>query len=184
MSKFEMVNPGWEWSDRYTFSPAVRKGNLLFISGMTGTDESGKLVGPDIASQTRQIYRKLEQILKAAGSSFDDVVKTTEFITTTERYWETAAIRREFMENGFSAATGVIIKGILRDGALIELDAIAVLDEPRRPAARARKRAPARKAAAKKAPARKRAAKRPAGKKTARKAPARKAPARKRAARR
>ena len=193
MPKFEVVNPGWEWSDRYTFSPAVRKGNLLFISGMTGTDESGRLVGPDIASQTRQIYRKLDQILKAAGSSFDDVVKTTEFITTTERYRETAAVRREFMKNGFSAATGVIIKGILRDGALIEIDAIAVLDEPRRPAARARKRAPARKAAAekgrarksaaKRAPARKRAAKRTAAKKTARKAPARKAPARKAPAR-
>jgi hypothetical protein len=36
-----MIDPGWSYSTRYTFSPAVRKGNLLFISGLTATDEGG-----------------------------------------------------------------------------------------------------------------------------------------------
>ena len=128
MATLEVVNPGWEWSPKYTFSPAVRKGNLLFISGMTGTDESGELAGPDMESQTRQIFKKMDQILKAAGGSFDDVVQTTDYITTTEGYRVTADVRREYMKNGFSAATGVIVAGLLRDGALIEIDAVAVLD--------------------------------------------------------
>jgi len=128
MAKFEVVNPGREWSPKYTFSPAVRKGNMLFISGMTGTGEDGELVGPDMESQTRQIFMKMDQVLKEAGGSFDDVVQTTDYITTTEGYRSTADVRREFMKGGFSAATGVIVAGLLRDGALIEIDAVAVLD--------------------------------------------------------
>ena len=128
MAKLEVVNPGWDWSPKRTFSPAVRKGNLLFISGMTATDENGELVGTDIASQARHIFKKMEELLKAAGGSFDDIVQTTDYITTTEGYRETAEVRREFMTGGFSAATGVIVAGLLRPGALIEIDAIAVLD--------------------------------------------------------
>jgi hypothetical protein len=42
MPKLEIIDPGWSYSHRYTFSPAVRKGHLLFISGLTATDEGGK----------------------------------------------------------------------------------------------------------------------------------------------
>jgi enamine deaminase RidA (YjgF/YER057c/UK114 family) len=45
MPNLETVNPGWSRYEHYTFSPAARKGNLLFISGLTATDEAGNLVG-------------------------------------------------------------------------------------------------------------------------------------------
>jgi enamine deaminase RidA (YjgF/YER057c/UK114 family) len=103
---------------------------MLFISGMTAGDPlTGKLVGEgDIAAQTRYIYKKMEEVLKAAGASFDDVVKTVDYITTMDNYKETAKIRREFFKNGFPAATGFVVKRLLREGALIEIDAVAVLD--------------------------------------------------------
>jgi enamine deaminase RidA (YjgF/YER057c/UK114 family) len=130
MPKLEIIDPGWSYSSRYTFSPAVRKGNLLFISGLTATDEQGNLVGKgDIVAQTRQIFEKLKQILDAAGGSFADIVKTVDYIVTTEGYRETAAVRRAYFRNGFPAATGVVVKGLLRPDALIEIDAIAVLDD-------------------------------------------------------
>jgi hypothetical protein len=44
MPNLETVNPGWSRYEHYTFSPAVRKGNLLFISGLTATDEAGLLL--------------------------------------------------------------------------------------------------------------------------------------------
>jgi aminoacrylate peracid reductase len=85
MPTFEVIDPGWSYSQRYTFSPAVRKGNLLFISGLTATDECGTLVGPgDIAAQTRQLFEKIRSILDAAGGSFDGIVKTVDYIVTTE----------------------------------------------------------------------------------------------------
>jgi aminoacrylate peracid reductase len=128
----EAISPA-PWSGRYTFSPAVRSGNLLFISGTTATDERHEIVGRgDIVAQTRQIYRKFGAILAAAGGSLRDIVATTEFITTTENYRQTAEVRREiFGEPPYPAATGVIVAGLLREGALIEISAIAVLPAAR-----------------------------------------------------
>jgi len=121
---------GQPWPDRYTFSPALRVGQLLFIAGTTATDESGALVAPgDIVGQTRYIYEKFARLLQAAGAGFQHIVETTEYITTTENYRGTAAVRREFFRPPYPVATGVIVAGLLREGALIEISAVAVLDE-------------------------------------------------------
>ena len=130
MSPFDAVAAG-PWPERYTFSPAVRAGNLLFIAGTTATDEHMELVGRgDIVAQARQIYRKFDALLAAAGGSLRDIVSTTEFITTTDNYRKTAEVRREvFGGPPYPTATGVIVAGLLREGALIEISAIAVLPE-------------------------------------------------------
>jgi enamine deaminase RidA (YjgF/YER057c/UK114 family) len=131
MNRYEAVAPG-RWSDRLTFSPAVRVGNLLFISGTTATDENLRIVGVgDIAEQTRQIFRKWELILKAAGAGFDHVVETTDYYLTLEGYAQTADVRREFFRPPFPAATGVQVAGLIRKDALIEIKGIAVLDAVR-----------------------------------------------------
>ena len=128
MQTREVVTAGQPWPERYTFSPAVRVGNLLFISGTTGTDESGAITAPgDIAAQTRQIFRKFERLLRAAGGSCEDIVQTVDYITTTDNYRGTAEVRREFLKEARPVATGVIVAGLLREGALIEISAIAVL---------------------------------------------------------
>jgi aminoacrylate peracid reductase len=116
------------WPERYTFSPAIRSGNLLFLAGTTAVDEKGELVAPnDIAGQARYIYQKFGRLLAAAGASFEHVAETTDYITTTENYKKTAAVRREFFRPPYPTATGVIVAGLLREGALIEIKAIAVL---------------------------------------------------------
>jgi enamine deaminase RidA (YjgF/YER057c/UK114 family) len=131
MPAYEVITGPTPWPARYTFSPAVRAGNLLFVSGMTAGDESGKIVGPgDIVAQTRYIFGKLGRLLAAAGAGFEHVVQTTEYVTTTENYARTADVRREFFGGRFPAATGVIVAGLLRDGALIEISAVAVLPDP------------------------------------------------------
>ena len=129
MPKLEVIDP-WGYTPRYTFSPAVRKGNLLFISGLTATDDKGNIIGKgDIVAQTRQIFAKIKNLLEAAGGSFADIVKTVDYIITTEGYRGTAEVRREYFPHSFPAATGIVVKELLRPDALIEIDAIAVLDE-------------------------------------------------------
>lgn len=128
MAKTQVINPGWSRYEKLTFSPAVRRGNLLFISGQTGTDETGKLVEGGMVAQCRQAYKNIEAILKAAGATFDNVVMTTDYLTTTEGYRDTAEVRREVFKGHFPASTGIIVKGLLRAEALIEIDVIAVLD--------------------------------------------------------
>lgn len=127
MPVFDVVTTP-SWPKGFTFSPAVRAGNMLFISGTTATDENGQIVGPgDIVAQARCIYQKFAKLLASAGAGFEHIVQTTEYITTTENYRRTADVRREVFKGRFPAATGVIVKGLLRDGALIEISAVAVL---------------------------------------------------------
>ena len=124
---------GQRWSPRYTYVPALRIDNLLFISGTTATDDENRIVGRgDIAAQTRHIFRKFERILAEVGATSADIVETTDYITTTDNYKATADLRREFFKGQYPASTGVIVAGLLREGALIEISAIAVIPDGRR----------------------------------------------------
>ena len=130
MAIFEAIYGSRAWPTHYTFAPATRVGTLIFVSGTTAVDENGDIVGAgNIAAQCRYIYEKLETLLASAGASLDNIVATTEYITTTEGYRETAAVRREvFRGPPYPTATGVIVAGLLREGALIEISAVAVLE--------------------------------------------------------
>ena len=130
MSQFDVIDP-WHQDGRYTYSTAVRRGPFLFISGMIARDPAtGKVVGRgDIVAQADFIFRKIGKILDEAGGSFDDVVKTTDYVTTLEGYSGTAAVRRKYFLNGFPAATGVVVKELVNPEALIEIDAIAIMEK-------------------------------------------------------
>ena len=124
----EAIFGGKPWPSRYTFVPAMRVGDTLYISGTTGTDDNGVITAPgDMEEQTRQIFREFDALLKSLGASCDDIVSTTDYVTTTKDYSRTAAVRREFFRNGFPTSTGVLVAGLLRPQALIEISAIAVL---------------------------------------------------------
>jgi aminoacrylate peracid reductase len=129
MPVFERISPG-PWSDKMTFSPAVRVGRLLFISGHTATDENRNVVGKgDIVAQTRFIFQRFDTILKAAGGSLDNIVETTEYFLTLDDYKRTAEVRREFFKGPpYPAATGVLVAGLIREHALIEIKATAILN--------------------------------------------------------
>jgi enamine deaminase RidA (YjgF/YER057c/UK114 family) len=128
MTARQVVTGGRQWPERYTFSPALRVGNLLFIAGTTASDERGVIVSPgDIVGQTRYIFQKFATILAEVGAGFEHIVETTEYFTTSDNYRKTADVRREFFRPPYPAATGVQVKGLLREGALIEIKALAVL---------------------------------------------------------
>ena len=62
---------------QYQFSPAVRVGDMLYLSGQIGTDSSGKLVPGGIQAETRQTLANIRDVLARTGSSMDRVVKCT-----------------------------------------------------------------------------------------------------------
>jgi enamine deaminase RidA (YjgF/YER057c/UK114 family) len=122
------INPGWPHFAKYTFAPAILRDGFLFVSGMTaGSNDGGILCPGDIAGQTDVILRRLGEILGKAGCGYGDVVATREFVTTTEGYRGTAEVRRKYFKPPFPAATGVVVAGLLRPGALIEIEAIAAV---------------------------------------------------------
>jgi 2-iminobutanoate/2-iminopropanoate deaminase len=124
------VDVGWPHFANYTFAPAVRaSGEQIYLSGMTASADDGSILAPgDIAGQTRAIFEKATHILQCAGATMADVVMTRDFFTTAEGYAGTAKVRREFFGDTVPAATGVQVAGLLRPGALIEIEFVAVLD--------------------------------------------------------
>ena len=132
MSQRQIINPGWDRYKKLTYCPAVRKGNMIFISGQDGTQidqDTGKMViKGSMTEQARIAYGKIKAILESAGASFDDVVWTTDYITTTENYRDTAEVRRQIFGGSFPASTGIVVKELLHKQALIEIDAVAILD--------------------------------------------------------
>lgn len=126
---FSAVVPAGGWNDRYTYSPAVRAGNLLYISGMTASDAKGSIVGEgDIVRQTEYIYEKMAAVLAAAGADLSHVVETTDYFVDQKDYDRTAAVRRKvFGGPPYPAATGVRVAGLIRPAALIEIKAVAVI---------------------------------------------------------
>lgn len=129
MTIYQSIVPSSTWPRSFTFSPAVRVGNLIFLSGTTATDEKGLMVGKgDIVAQTRQIFRKFSALLESAGGSLANIVETTDYVLSLDEYRKTAEVRREvFKGPPWPAATGVVVSGLVRNDALIEIKGIAVL---------------------------------------------------------
>jgi enamine deaminase RidA (YjgF/YER057c/UK114 family) len=129
MPTYQSVVPNDKWPARYTFSPATRVGNLVFLSGTTGTDDEGNIVGPgDIVAQTRRIFEKFALILQSVGGDLSNIVETTDYVLSLDEYRKTAALRRELFKGPpWPAATGVVVAGLIREAALIEIKGIAAL---------------------------------------------------------
>lgn len=114
--------------DDATFSTAIVRNGWLFISGLTAWVPGSGVERPgDVVHQAHVIYERLGKVLAQAGCTFADVVATREFITSTDGYRETAAVRRTYFADPFPAATGVIVAGLLRPGVVIEIEAIAAI---------------------------------------------------------
>ena len=126
---YQPLIPSASWPQGFTFSPGVRIGNLVFLSGTTATDDKGRIVGEgDIVAQTRQIFRKFEAVLELAGGSLSNIVETTDYVLSLEDYQKTAQVRRELFKGPpWPAATGVVVQGLVRADALIEIKGTAVL---------------------------------------------------------
>lgn len=124
--KFPWLDPS-----RYTFAMGVEKNGTLYLAGQTASTYykgEGVLCKGDILEQTKVVMEKLGVVLDAAGMSFDDVVKTVDYINPQglAKYKHTAAIRRQYLGDGPVASTGICVDSLLRPDALIEINAIAV----------------------------------------------------------
>jgi enamine deaminase RidA (YjgF/YER057c/UK114 family) len=130
MPFYQPIYPYDGWPEQFTFSPAVRVGNFVFLSGTTATDDQGHIVGPgDIVLQTRQIFHKFARILHRVGGSLANIIETTDFVLSLDDYKKTAQVRREMLKGPpWPAATGIVVSGLIRKDALIEIKGIAALE--------------------------------------------------------
>lgn len=106
------------------YSPAVRAGNLIFVSGQVPRDpQTGVLVGDDVRTQTRQTFANIERVLAAAGASLHDIVSVTAYLARIEDWDAFNQEYRTLLQPPFPTRTTV---GAGLHGFLVELSVIAV----------------------------------------------------------
>jgi 2-iminobutanoate/2-iminopropanoate deaminase len=110
------------------YSQAIRSGELVFCAGQIPLDPATmKLVEGDITVQTKRVLTNLGNVLEAAGSSLSRVVKTTVFLANFDDFAAMNAVYSEFFP-GQPPARSTIQAGRLPAGALVEIEAIAVVN--------------------------------------------------------
>ena len=112
------------------YTPVVRAGRMVFVSGMEPKDEAGATVGKgDVSAQARQVLENVKKCLTAAGATFADVCKVTVFVRNIQDRPRINEVRKQFFGASRPASTLVEISRLANDDYLVEIEAIAFLPE-------------------------------------------------------
>jgi 2-iminobutanoate/2-iminopropanoate deaminase len=107
------------------YSPGVRAGNLLFVSGQVPRDpRTGAVVGDDVETQSRQVLANLEGVLRAGGATLADVVAVTVYLADEGDWGTFNEVYRATFQPPYPTRTVV---GARLRGILVELSAVAVV---------------------------------------------------------
>jgi 2-iminobutanoate/2-iminopropanoate deaminase len=107
------------------FSPGVRVGELLFLSGQVALDPAtGRLIAGDVAAQTEQVLQNLRTLLGVVGKSLADVARVNVYLTDMKDFGQMNAVYARHFEAPYPARTTVAVSA-LPLGAAVEIDLIA-----------------------------------------------------------
>jgi len=119
---------GAKWEDIVGYSRAVRIGNIIEVTGTVAADDDSMLVGGNSAyEQTKFIIQKIEKVLKKAGASLKDVVRTRMFVTDISRWEEYGKAHGEFFKEIKPCTTMVEVSNLISPEYLIEIEATAIM---------------------------------------------------------
>jgi 2-iminobutanoate/2-iminopropanoate deaminase len=108
------------------YSVAIESGGFVFCAGQTGIDPAtGDLVSADLEAQTRQVLTNLKNVLEAAGTSLERVVKTTVFLRDMADFPKMNAIYAEYFSSNPPARSTIAVAGLPK-GGIVEIEAIAL----------------------------------------------------------
>ena len=115
------------------YSPAVKVtgGTTIYMAGQTGyQDDRGEVYPGDFDSQVGVAFERMRKTLEAAGGQLEDIVTMTVFITDMSNGTRFTQLRRQFFpEDRYPASALIGIKELARPEMLVEIQAIAVVDE-------------------------------------------------------
>jgi enamine deaminase RidA (YjgF/YER057c/UK114 family) len=119
---------------------ATTPARLVYIAGQLGLDRDGKL-SSDFRLQAVQTFENLKAALAAVGAQFWHVVKLNNYLTDTKYLPVFRQVRDSYLEDkNRPASTTIAISGLAREGALLEIEAVAVLPLAASPAAASKSR--------------------------------------------
>jgi 2-iminobutanoate/2-iminopropanoate deaminase len=107
------------------YTHATTFGDFIFVSGCTGSDSDGRISSDDPTEQARHALRNLTAILQSAGATLGDVLKVTVYLIDVDDRAAVNVARREAFGASRPASTLVEVTRLAREGAKVEIDAIA-----------------------------------------------------------
>ncbi len=109
------------------YSAAIRAGQFVYTAGQIGIDPTaGAIVAGGVEAETRQALTNLKHVLEAAGSSLENVVKTTVFLRDMEDFGRMNAVYAEFFTQNYPARSAVQVAALPK-GAAVEIEAVALV---------------------------------------------------------
>ena len=114
----------------FGYAHAIQIDKILYISGQIPLDMDMNVVGKnDMAAQTEQVYGNLKKVLEDAGGAMTNIVMLNIYCTDIERFdKETRGLRKKYFGDYYPAVTAVEVKRLYRPDFMIEVEAVAVLD--------------------------------------------------------
>lgn len=109
------------------FSPVVKVGNMLFVSGQASVDDTGKIISEDFEGEFRRSMHNLLKILEDAGSDLKHVVQTRNYVRDDVAVPEFNRLYREYFSEPFPARTTIV--NCLGPALRYEIECIAVIKE-------------------------------------------------------
>ncbi len=126
-NKREKIFSGTPWEPKLGYSRAIKVGDMVYVSGTTGTDPSGKIVAPgDMYAQSVQTIRNIENALQRLGLGLEYVVRTRIYVTKMELWEEVARAHSELFGTVHPATTLVEVSRFVDPDMLVEIEAVAV----------------------------------------------------------
>ena len=127
----ERIYPPGIAAPRGPYSPAVRAGDFIYVSGQVPVDPAtNQAVVGDIKTETRQVLNNIRRILEGCGSSMADVVRCGVFLTDVKDFAAMNEVYTEFFGEIKPARTTVSVPALPLAGAKIEIDAVAYQPRP------------------------------------------------------
>lgn len=123
MNTFEVITGAGVPKSHLPFSPAVRAGDFIFISGQASVDDEGKIVNGSFEEECRRSFENLRKILHGAGLDFSDLVQVRNYVAAQEDLVAFNQIYREYFSEPFPARTTIM--GCLGNLLKFEVDATA-----------------------------------------------------------
>ncbi|WP_201353748.1 RidA family protein [Hydrogenimonas urashimensis] len=112
------------------YSQAVKVGEFVYTSGQIALTPEGEMVEGDIELQTAQVMRNLKAILEAAGSSLQQVIKTTIFLADMDDFARVNAVYEKWLDGHRPARSTVAVRTLPKN-ARVEIDCVALTEDRR-----------------------------------------------------
>lgn len=110
------------------------QGTIVFVSGLTARRADGTVAGiGDITEQTKQVCENLRAVMAAAGGTLDDICRVDVYVRNMEHFPLIHEVRRQYFSPPLPASTMVEVTKMTSPDYLIEINAIAVVDDGRSP---------------------------------------------------